>query len=199
MWPILFFILFVPFTTTISETNFEAESNSTSLEIDDILKNSFLNETNDGINGTLNETANGTINGTTTTPIMTTQSIEIKQNSPSLRCLVGTQPLDKSKRYPPIEPLWCNDTVEYEKRKCLNIVCHTDHYGSFVWKSCGTCTGIRDVWGMSQSFYKHSCKCYECDNEDLCNSSFWNFGEITLIYFGKVILPLLVAIMFSNI
>nr|CAD2203028.1 unnamed protein product [Meloidogyne enterolobii] len=174
-------------------------SNKTLNGTDDGLNGTALIE---GINGTLNEAMNETLTKPTlqTTPKPTQQLIENKQqNSQSLRCLVGSNPLNKTNRPPPIEPLWCNDTVEYEKRKCLNIVCYTDIYGNFVWKSCGTCAGIRDVWGMSPSFYKHSCKCYECDNEDLCNSSLWNFGKFSLIYFSKVFLPLIVAFMLSNI
>ncbi|CAK5086270.1 unnamed protein product [Meloidogyne enterolobii] len=221
MWLILLWISIISATTiNISEnetmTYFEVEVNSTTLEFYENENSTtttmlFLNKTNgtdEGLNGTttLNEGINGTSNGTLakptlkTTPKPTQQLIENKQqNSQSLRCLVGTNPLNKTNRPPPIEPLWCNDTVEYEKRKCLNIVCYTDTYGSFVWKSCGTCAGVRDVWGMSPSFYKHSCKCYECDNEDLCNSSLWNFGKISLIYFSKVFLPLIVAFMLSNI
>ena len=98
----------------------------------------FSNKTDEGLNGTtLNETMNGTLtgkmNGTLTKPTLKTtqQLIENKQqNSQSLRCLVGSNPLNKTNRPPPIEPLWCNDTVEYEKRKCLNIVCYTDIYGN---------------------------------------------------------------------
>jgi len=87
----------------------------------------------EGINGTLNEAMNETLTKPTlqTTPKPSQQLIENKQqNSQSLRCLVGSNPLNKTNRPPPIEPLWCNDTVEYEKRKCLNIVCYTDIYGN---------------------------------------------------------------------
>ncbi|CAK5074726.1 unnamed protein product [Meloidogyne enterolobii] len=197
MWLILLWISIISATTIIADNEttiyFEDEVNSTTLEIDENENSTattmlFLNKTNgtdEGLNGTtLNWEINGTLAKTTlkTTPKPTQQLIENKQqNSQSLRCLVGSNPLNKTNRPPPIEPLWCNDTVEYEKRKCLNIVCYTDTYGSFVWKSCGTCAGVRDVWGMSPSFYKHSCKCYECDNEDL------------------FFLPLIVAFMLSNI
>ncbi|CAK5088523.1 unnamed protein product [Meloidogyne enterolobii] len=155
MWLILLWISIISATTiNISENEttiyFEDEVNYTTLEIIEnenstattMLFSNKTNGTDEGLNGTtLNEAINGTLNGTLTkptqktTPKPTQQLIENKQqNSQSLRCLVGSNPLNKTNRPPPIEPLWCNDTVEYEKRKCLNIVCYTDTYGSY-WKT----------------------------------------------------------------